>query len=111
MKLSTVIYALGRHKFLGITFIYNYYAYCIIVNNMENNNSKFIDYLDKKFSKIDTEFKDLKGDFRKLQSSVDSYSYETNTYLQELTMLSSRLNRHENWIKKNAGKTGIDLNN
>jgi len=99
-------------------------------------NSELIQYLDEKFSKVNEDFaksdqkftnfsKELisikedvvsikenmaiKGDFANLQTSVDGYAKKVDDYSQDETMLSHKVNRHENWLIKIADKIGIKL--
>ena len=46
-------------------------------------------------------FKDeMKEDFSGLQTSVDSYAKKADTYFEEMTALSHKVDRHEKWIQK-----------
>jgi len=62
-------------------------------------------------TKVDFEsFKDeMRGDFANLQTSVDGYAKKVDDYSQDETMLSHKVNRHENWLIKIADKIGIKL--
>lgn len=69
---------------------------------MKNEDlSSLIDYLDEKFSR-DEEFKDLKKDFRVLQSAVDDYVTKANAYFQEMVMFSHRMDRHREMDQTNC---------
>jgi predicted nucleic acid-binding Zn-ribbon protein len=39
-----------------------------------------------------------KDDFNNLQTSVDAYTQKADTYFQEMTMLTHKVNRLEKWI-------------
>ena len=56
------------------------------------------------------DFEDLRKDFRQLQTSVDNYSKKTDAYHQEMAVLNNKISRLEDWVKKAAGKLGIDFN-
>jgi len=62
-------------------------------------------------SKEDFEsFKDeLKQSFSDLQTSVDAYAKKSDTYFQEMVMLTHKVNRLEKWIQEIAEKVGIKL--
>ena len=77
---------------------------------MKEDFSELIQYLDEKFIKIDKRFDESKKDFVDLQTSVDAYAHKADTYFQEMTMLSEKVNRHEKWLQQVAEKLGIKLN-
>jgi len=85
-------------------------------------NSELIEFLNNKFNKISKEIIDVKQDvvgirenmatredFSNLQTSVDGYVKKVDDYSQDETMLSHKVNRHENWLLKIADKIGIKL--
>lgn len=43
---------------------------------MKEDFSELIEYLDEKFGKVDSDFKELKENFNLLQTSVDAYAVE-----------------------------------
>ncbi len=50
-----------------------------------------------------------KQDFNDLQSAVDSYAKKSDTYFQEMVMLSHKVDRHEKWFQQIAEKVGVKL--
>ena len=102
---------------------------------MKEDFSELIEYLNKKFGKIDEKFdkiderfsklfevfatkEDLeeaiknlstKEDFTNLLNAVDDYAKKADTYFQEMVMLSHKVDRHEKWIQQIAEKLGIKL--
>jgi uncharacterized coiled-coil DUF342 family protein len=55
------------------------------------------------------DFEELRQDFRKLQSAVDTYAQKADAYFQEMVMLSHKVDRLEKWILQIAEKTGVTL--
>jgi len=52
---------------------------------------------------------EYRKDFSDLQKSVDAYAVKADTYFQEMTMLSEKVNRHDKWLLQIAEKLGIKL--
>lgn len=52
---------------------------------------------------------DMRDDFSDLQTSVDTYAKEANTYFQEMVMLNNKVNRMEKWMHEIAEKVGVEL--
>ncbi|KKP43021.1 MAG: hypothetical protein A2639_01760 [Candidatus Staskawiczbacteria bacterium RIFCSPHIGHO2_01_FULL_34_27] len=76
---------------------------------MKEDLSELIEYLDKKFNKVEGDFTELKENFHSLQASVDIYAHKADTYFQEMVMLSHKVDRHEKWLQKLAEKLGVKL--
>jgi len=76
---------------------------------MEKDISGLIEYLDEKFGKVESNFKELKGDFNNLQTSVNSYAQKADNYFQEMVVLTHKVDRHEKWLLQIADKLGIKL--
>ena len=76
---------------------------------MKEGFSELIEYLDEKFVKVDSDFKELKENFDLLQKSVDAYAVKADKYFQEMAMLSEKVNRHDKWLFQIAEKLGIKL--
>lgn len=76
---------------------------------MKEDFSELIEYLDEKFGKVDSDFKELKENFNLLQKSVDTYAVKADAYFQEMVMLSEKVNRHDKWLLQIAEKLGIKL--
>ncbi len=82
---------------------------------MKEDFSELIEYLDEKFSNIDSQLSDLKenkadkSDVRDLMSSVDAYAKKADTYFQEMVALSHKVDRHEKWLRQVAEKLDIKL--
>ena len=77
--------------------------------NMKEDLSELVEYLDEKFGKIASDFKELKDNFNLLQNSVDAYSTKADKFFDELVMLSHKVDRHEKWLLQIAEKLGIKL--
>ena len=76
---------------------------------MKEDFAELVEYLDEKFGKVAEDFKELKDNFNLLQNSVDAYAVKADTYFQEMTMLSEKVNRHDKWLLQIAEKLGIKL--
>ena len=76
---------------------------------MKEDFSELVEYLDEKFGKVDSDFKELKENFDLLQKSVDAYAVKADKYFQEMTMLSEKVNRHDKWLLQIAEKLGLKL--
>ena len=95
---------------------------------MNEDQKELVEYLDKKFNKIDdrfntlpkvfatreeiitrTMFDGLKADFNDLQTSVDAYAKKADKFFEELLMLSHKVDRHEKWLQQIATKLDIKL--
>ncbi len=50
-----------------------------------------------------------KDDFNELMTSIDNYATKVDTYSQEMTMLTGKVNRHDKWLLQIAEKLGIKL--
>lgn len=78
---------------------------------MEKDFSELIEYLDKKFTKIENilDTKADKSDVDKLFTAVDAYAQKADAYFQEMVVLSHKVDRHEKWLLQIADKLGIKL--
>jgi len=97
---------------------------------MKEDFSELVEYLDKRFTGVETEViglktevsglrsdfsilqndvSDLKNDFSDLLTSVDSYAKKADSYFQEMVMLSHKIDRHEKWLHQVAEKLGVKL--
>jgi len=89
---------------------------------MNKDFSELIEYLDKKFVKLDGDILALKGEVvdikermatkievSKLLDAVDAYMKQGEDYRQEMLMLFHKVDRHEKWIQQIAEKLGIKL--
>lgn len=92
---------------------------------MKEDFSELVQYLDKKFTKIDDNFLDVhnkfqklenklddktdKSDFNQLLNSVDAYAHKADKFFEELVMYSNQVKRHEKWLHMIAEKIGIKL--
>ncbi len=76
---------------------------------MNKDFSELVEYLDKKFNRVDEKLNKLEKDFSNLQGSIDAYAKKADTYFQEMVALSHKVDRHEKWIKQLADKLGIKL--
>ena len=91
---------------------------------MENEISELIEYLDKKFTKLEAvietkadksdiqnlvETKADKSDINHLLDAIDGYAKKADTFFQEMVMLAHKVDRHEKWILQLARKLGVEL--
>lgn len=76
---------------------------------MKEDFSELIEYLDGKFQKVETDFKELKDNFNVLQTSVDGYAHKADKYFEEMVMWSGQVKRHEKWLQMIAEKLGMKL--
>jgi len=76
---------------------------------MNKDFSELIDYLDKKFSGIDSEFAEVRSDIAKIYDGLDAYAKKADTYFQEMLMLANKVDRHERWLHQVAEKLGVKL--
>jgi len=103
---------------------------------MDKDYSELIEYLDKKFSKIEEDIQKLqtgqgklqfavlengkairenrenmatKIEVNKLVDAVDAYMKQGEDYRQEVVMLGNQINRHEKWIQTIAEKLDLKL--
>jgi uncharacterized coiled-coil DUF342 family protein len=52
---------------------------------------------------------ELKSDFSDLYQAIDAYAKKADGYFQEMVMLSKKVDRQEEWIKKIAKEVGVEL--
>ena len=82
---------------------------------MNNDFSELIQYLDEKFSKIETKLDKLeenkadRSDVNNLLNAIDAYAKKADTYFQEMVVLAHKVDRLEKWILQVAEKVGINL--
>ena len=78
---------------------------------MEKEISELIEYLDQKFTKIESALavKADKADIQNLLDAIDGYAQKADTFFQEMVMLSHKVDRHEKWIREIAKKLGVEL--
>jgi prefoldin subunit 5 len=82
---------------------------------MNKDYSELIEYLDKRFNKIDKDLKDLKEtkadkkDVRSLMNSIDRLAKAIETYHHEQTALGAKVDRLEAWVNQIAKQIGIEL--
>ncbi len=96
---------------------------------MAEDYSELVEYLDKKFGKIDENFVNVhqkffstekilgnleekkadKSDINNLLNVIDTYAKKADAYFQEMVMFSHQMKRHEKWIQQIADKLGIKL--
>ena len=55
------------------------------------------------------DLEELRKDFVRLETAVDSYAKKADTYFQEMLMLAHKVDRLERWIHQIAKKVGIEL--
>jgi len=78
---------------------------------MDKDFSELIEYLDKRFTKIETalESKADKTDIDELMTAIDSYAKKADTYFQEMVMLAHKVDKMDKWIHQIADKIGLRL--
>ncbi len=78
----------------------------------DNDIIKLLVAMEEKFP-TKLEFQKYQDEYRKdfsdLQTSVDTYAHKADGYMQEMTMLSGKVNRHEKWLQLIAEKLGLKL--
>ena len=100
--------------------------------NTNGDNSELIEYLDVKFTNINSKFLEIdkkfllvngrlsnmqnilerksdKEDVNNLLNSVDAYAKKADAYFQEMVMFSHKMDRHEKWLHQVADKLGLKL--
>ena len=90
----------------------------IIAQFMKEDYKELVEYLDKKFVKIDDHFVEVdkkfinvekrlvtieenkadKTDISNLLNAVDVYAHKADKFFEELVMLSHQVKRHEKWL-------------
>ena len=50
-----------------------------------------------------------KNDIHNLTMAIDSYAKRSDTYFQEMVILSHKVDRHERWFQLFADKLGLKL--
>ena len=59
--------------------------------------------------KISKRLDDVDEKFNNLHTAIDSYAQKSDSYFQEMVMLSHKVNRQEKWIQEIANKVGVRL--
>lgn len=78
--------------------------------NSNGDYSELIEYLDKKFSGIDREFKEVKEDFNNLQVSVDAYAKKADDFFKKWLCYLTRLSVTKNGCISLRKKSGLNWN-
>jgi len=78
--------------------------------------------VDERFEKLYKRFYGVKEDLRGIKNematkndsyhlmmAIDSYAKRSDTYFQEMVMLSHKVDRHERWFQIFADKLGLKL--
>ena len=55
------------------------------------------------------DLENIRQDFVRLETAVDSYAKKSDKYFQEMLMLAQKVDRHEKWFHQIADKLGIKL--
>jgi len=55
------------------------------------------------------DLEELRKDFARLESAVDTYAKKADTYFQEMVALAHKVDRLEKWIQQIAKKIGMKL--
>jgi archaellum component FlaC len=82
---------------------------------MDKDYSELIQYLDGRFTKIDTdldvlkETKANKKDVQDLVNSIDRLAKSMEIYRDEYVALTSKVDKHEKWFQQVADKLGLKL--
>jgi len=82
---------------------------------MDKDYSELIQYLDERFTKIDTgldilkETKANKKDVQDLVNSIDRLAKSMEIYHDEYIALTSKVDKHEKWFQQVADKLGLKL--
>jgi len=65
--------------------------------------------LDPRFRAIENSIIDQNEKIDSLVSTVDAYAKKADDYMQEMLMLSHKVDRLERWIQQMANVTGVKL--
>lgn len=65
--------------------------------------------LDPKFKAIDMRFDEQDKRIDTLTVTVDAYAKKADDYMQEMLMLSHKVDRLERWIQQMSAATGVKL--
>jgi len=80
---------------------------------MDKDHTELIEYLDKRFDKIDERINGLETKFDlkfdQLITSIDKMTKALEIYREEQIALSFKVDRMEKWIQQIANKVGIKL--
>jgi hypothetical protein len=76
---------------------------------MNPDFAPLLDYLEKRFDRIESRIDELSQGFSTLQAAVDSYAKRADAYFQEMVALSHKVERHERWLHQIAEKLGVKL--
>jgi len=80
---------------------------------MDKDHTELIEYLDKRFDKIDERINGLETKFDlkfdQLITSIDKMTKALEIYREEQIALSFKVDRMERWIQQIANKVGIKL--
>jgi len=83
---------------------------------MDKDYSELIQYLDERFTKIDTdldilkETKANKKDVQDLVNCIDKLTQSISIYYDEYVALTAKVDKHEKWFQQVAEKLGLKLN-
>jgi hypothetical protein len=77
--------------------------------SMNPDFAPLLDYLEKRFDRMETRIDELNQGFSTLQAAVDSYAKRADAYFQEMVALSHKVERHERWLHQIAEKLGVKL--
>lgn len=64
--------------------------------------------IDERFERIDERFNENEISIRNLQNSVDKLAHQVLSFQQEMTIMTMKVARMENWIQQVATKVGVE---
>jgi hypothetical protein len=76
---------------------------------MNADFAPLLDYLEKRFDRMETRIDELNHGFSVLQTAVDAYAKRADAFFQEMVALSHKVERHERWLHQIAEKLGVKL--
>lgn len=77
---------------------------------MDKDYSELIQYLDERFSKIETRLDKIDERINQLVNSIDKLTKSMEIYHDEYVALTAKVDKHEKWFQQVAEKLGLKLN-
>ena len=77
---------------------------------MDKDYSELIQYLDERFSKVETRLDKIDERINQLVTAIDRLAKVVEDLKQEYMAISAKIDQHEKWIHQLAEKLGLKLN-
>ena len=74
---------------------------------MNPDFAPLLNYLEKRFDRMETRIDELNQWFSGFQTAVDGYAKPADAFFQELVALSHKVERHDRWLHPIAEKLGV----